>query len=371
MIISRSRVDAAICHIPSIPLVYLQNAKVACSSIKKALWVSKSNSTFKPDQSPHEKDLSPFCKTLDDVSLHLDSVIASRFFTVVRNPYTRILSAYLDKVGREPRDPEVWLPFARRYRLAKDARPSFQHFLHLVTSEDPNLLDQHFAPQCVNVLHTFVTCDYVGHIENMAAVWEFLAGFGIAPNEHRPHKTLANEALGSFYGREEVANVQNFFQRDFEAFGYSDDLSVTEPVRALNLPARPRHLIRALISSYTADHRDSRSRCIQAIAREVPDLVVDYNELEAGTMTVERVQALAELSLRGEILNWKLVSRVGQELLRYDMVREAQSVLGRAVDLMYSSDPLPEFRRPLMSRVLAKLTRRNPPRMAACVGQVD
>jgi hypothetical protein len=365
MIISRSRVESAIYHIPGIPLVYLQNAKVACSSIKKALWISKSDSALGPRQSPHEKDLSPFCRTLEDVYHHLEDVAPSTFFTVVRNPYTRVLSAYLDKIDRQPRDPEVWLPFARRNRLAEGARISFQQFLHLVTSEDPDLLDQHFAPQHINILQRFVACDYIGHIENMPAVWEFLANFNVSPSEYRPHMTKANEVLSAFYGREEVSIVERYFEMDFDTFGYSRDPCISEPCRQLDLVPVPRHLIKTLIASYTASHRDSRYRCIQAIAREVPELVIEYNELEAGTITCEQVKALAESSLRGEIENWKLVARIGQELLRYEMVHEARSVLGRAVDLMAFSGASHKFRPTLMSRLLAELTGRNAKMSAA------
>lgn len=341
MIITRQKLEATIHFTPSRMLAYLNNAKVACSSVKKALWLAFDPHSFDPDRGPHDRTFPPFCKTLDEISKHIEDFRSASFFTVVRNPYTRILSAYLDKVstiadGKEKkRDAAVWHPFCRRYRLSAEATPDFAEFLKLVTSEEPSLVDQHFAPQYINTLQAFVSCDFIGHMEQMDQVWSFLSAYGVAEAAHRPHNTKANSSITDFYGPEEVDMVRSFYAKDFDLFGYSDDPAVVAPIREVKQTEKPRDLIKTLVQGYTADHRDSRQRCIDAIGKAVPDLLTDFNAIENGSLSLARLVELSKQAIRGENQNWKLVARIGQELLKNDMVHEAASVVHRAKTMMY------------------------------------
>ncbi len=195
MIITIDRLNASIHYVPGTPIIYLNNAKVACSSIKKAMWLKWHPSTYEQFQNPHIRQGGPFCQNLRELAQHLDEMSLPTIFTVVRNPYVRILSAYLDKIGRKPRDAGVWFPFARRFGISGDAIPSFDEFLRMITSEEPSLLDQHFAPQYLNILQPFTSCHFVGHIEHMDTVWAFLGKYGIAQNDYRPHQTGAETLL--------------------------------------------------------------------------------------------------------------------------------------------------------------------------------
>lgn len=343
MIVTRQKLEATIHFAPARRLVYLNNAKVACSSIKKALWLAFDPESFDPNRGPHDRVTAPFCRTLEDIAADIDAFMSATFFAVVRNPYARLLSAYLDKISindgghSKPRDTSVWHPFCRRYRLSASATPTFREFLQMVTSEDPSLIDQHFAPQHINILHSFASCDFIGHMEEMIDVWRFLAPFGVKEAEHRPHNTTANTSIAEFYGPEEIELVRSSYAEDFDLFGYSDDPFVPTPVREVHQAKRPRNLVRTLIQGYTAEHQDSRQRCIDAIGSAVPGLLTDYNALENGSVSMSRLVEISNSAIRGEISNWKLVSRIGEELLRNNMVFEAASVVGRAKILMYGT----------------------------------
>lgn len=343
MIITRQKLEATIHFAPSRRLVYLNNAKVACSSIKKALWLAFDPESFDPNRGPHDRVAAPFCRTLEAIAVDIEAFQSATFFTVVRNPYARLLSAYLDKISTEdggrskPRDASVWHPFCRRYRLSASAAPTFREFLQMVTSEDPSLIDQHFAPQHINILQPFVSCDFIGHMEDMAGVWRFLTPFGVKEAEHRPHNTTANTSIDEFYGPEEIELVRSFYAKDFELFGYSDDPLSPTPIREIRQSEKPRDLVRTLIQGYTAEHRDSRQKCIDAVGKAVPDLLTDFNALENGSVPLARLVELSNRAIRGEIQNWKLVSRIGQELLKNDMIFEAASVVSRAKTMMYGA----------------------------------
>lgn len=333
MIISRRRLQEAVHHLPQLDLVYVNNAKVACSSIKKALWTSVAS--FPEEGSPHDRRTAPFSKGLVDMMRDQERFLGSTFFSVARNPYSRILSAYLDKVQRETRDTAVWHPFARRFRLRGDARPSFADFLRLVISEDPSLLDQHFAPQYINVLQPLVACDFVGHIEDMDAVWSFLKGFRVEPAEHRPHNTDAAQLASQFYGPTEVDLVRSYFDTDFEVFGYGDDPMNVHPVRPVAQLSRPRSVLGAFMGIYTSARAESRKTCLEHLREHAPEILTQYNELENQSINVVGLQDLTHQAVSGNIDNWKLVALIAGELLRHDMVDQSVSVTHRAQMLMH------------------------------------
>lgn len=335
MIIARSRIEATIHYVPGASIVYLNNAKVACSSLKKAIWMKWRPDTYGRIKNPHDRQNAPFCRDIEDIARHYDEIAAAVTFTVVRNPYVRILSAYLDKIGRRPRDAAVWFPFARRFRLSGDAVPSFDEFLHMIVSEDPSLLDQHFSPQHLNILQPFATCDFVGHLEYMDEVWSFLNRYGVTQQEHRPHQTNANSLVAEYYGDSQANLVFEYFKEDFSLFGYSPDISVIEPVARVQQPSKSKTLLRTLIQSYVAPSRMGRLKCLDSVVRFVPDLEHEFNMLENYDLSISEVDKLAERAIQGEIQNWKVVARIAFELLRNDMILQAAQVTDQARRLMY------------------------------------
>ena len=62
MLLSPQSVTAAVHALPSARLVYINNAKVACSSIKKAMWMSARPDTYA--DLPHDRARAPFLPSL-------------------------------------------------------------------------------------------------------------------------------------------------------------------------------------------------------------------------------------------------------------------------------------------------------------------
>ena len=257
-------------YVPDQNLTYLNNPKVACSTIKKSIWLKddedRNQDTYAGD--PHDKVASPFCITQREkyimsgiYDLGLDNFINSTFFSVVRNPFVKILSAYIDKIA-EPRDLEVWTPFGMRFRLSGDAQPSFIEFLHMICSEEPTLLDWHFAPQYVNLLYGLAPLSFVGQLESMEDTSEFLSQFGIETKTHIPHATNALERIKEFYGPDETELVLNYFQRDFEIFGYSPNPRQVEPVSKPNIETIDKSIIKSFIEIHKDPDREIKKTAI-------------------------------------------------------------------------------------------------------------
>lgn len=242
-------VNRSIWYVPGFPAAYLNNPKAACSKMKKSLWLvgDRLNGTDSFAGQPHNRHKSPFCHSLDQLSRNIDDVLAATFYTVVRNPFVRVLSAYLDKVNKERRDPAVWRSLSEKLAYGPSCRPRFGEFLNRMVAHDPREMDRHFTPQYVNILIDYVTPDFIGHVEDIEAVDIFLAAHGMPCVNHHPHRTDAAARLADFYRDEDIAVVRSYYARDFELFGYSYDPDVVAPVRAHAVPAVDRALLRDLI----------------------------------------------------------------------------------------------------------------------------
>ena len=151
-------------------IAYLNNAKVACSTIKNSLLFGRAKNV-------HEQFLFP----------QFNNPFAE-IFSVVRNPYDRAVSAYIDKVGPD-KDHWVWNPFCKRYDLDRNHQISFEDFLDiLLEDENPRSIDQHFRAQSYNLIFDRIVPRFVGHLENMAHVEHYLKDHGFELKNRAPHK---------------------------------------------------------------------------------------------------------------------------------------------------------------------------------------
>lgn len=210
---------------PDLGLTYLSIPKVACSSFKRSIWEAADRKngvrTLLEGMSPHRKDTSPFVHALPAVKRRMDAFIDSQFFVVVRNPYARLLSGYLDKVAAERRDMKVWKVIAQQldYKIAD--RPTFADFVNRLSGVDLANIDPHIAPQSDVANVGRFPIDHLGHLEALDPTVEFLWQYGVDLSAYRPHETNASDRLSEFYTDKEFDVVARIFARDFEAFGYS------------------------------------------------------------------------------------------------------------------------------------------------------
>lgn len=145
-------------------------------------------------------------------------------FTFVRNPYDRILSAYLSKlVAGEARSPYRQIG-SRIRRTYGEGELSFNAFCAYLDSEGP-YGNPHWYPQC-----DFVDAilprrlDVVGKVESinedMARVT--LAVFGRADGRIyvRGFATGASDKVAEYYDAATRAIVRRLYREDFDRFGY-------------------------------------------------------------------------------------------------------------------------------------------------------
>src|SRR5205807_307460 len=123
-------------------------------------------------------------------------------FSVVRNPFMRILSGYLGKVVQKT---PVWRQFASEHGLDPDAREnemSFIDFLRIIDADCDETMNGHFKPQYLNLMMPFSRPHFVGRLEEFARVEQFLAECGVPKIARKGTATNTSGRLQEFYTAE-------------------------------------------------------------------------------------------------------------------------------------------------------------------------
>ena len=138
-------------------------------------------------------------------------------FTVVRDPYIRTLSAFLDKVERKQE--------AGRH---KGIKRDFRGFLKWLDGGKLHS-NAHWAPQSSLLLLPFEDFDFVGRVEGFPADLQSILGYingTPAKNDITSiftHSTSAVDKLARYYDAETCELVARIYRRDFELFGYNQE----------------------------------------------------------------------------------------------------------------------------------------------------
>jgi hypothetical protein len=145
-------------------------------------------------------------------------------FTFVRNPYSRVLSAYLDKIVKD-------IEPGRRKKMGMPASggiPSFKDFVEWLGRSGLHK-DIHWAPQSSILVIPVHKFDFIGRIENLEEDFRMVTG-RLDTEQHMrsnsnfqtrsPHATGASDKESEYYSEELRRIVAGLYKDDFEAFGY-------------------------------------------------------------------------------------------------------------------------------------------------------
>jgi len=144
-------------------------------------------------------------------------------FTFVRNPYRRVLSAYLDKVARGKKAAKNL-----KYGCTGNGQLKFHEFLDQL--KGPTLFNgPHWCPQVALLPQNRGKLDFIGRLERIDTDLEHL----VQKIFNRPlsegvqswdiHRTRSEEDFAHYYDTTAIETVYNLYREDFLAFGYRRD----------------------------------------------------------------------------------------------------------------------------------------------------
>jgi len=212
--------------------VYMETPKVACSTIKKCLHLMEFGGTIPSEYGCiHNKRQSPLYGLLDfdndDIINLFDGDDYFRF-SFVRNPFTRVLSAYLDKIHS--------MHDKRDFFLAKAGLPSsspvtFFEFLNSIKNIPDYEKDIHWAPLSYLLQAERVNYHFLGRFENITkSMHLMLLKIGVHLYDkdlynlrEDSHKTNSTSLVSEYIGRKERDLIIEIYEKDFSNFCYSYD----------------------------------------------------------------------------------------------------------------------------------------------------
>lgn len=205
--------------------IYFAVDKVANSTVKQILFDEEYSAVNWETKTLYDPRCSPLLSPYQLPYNPEELFISERMFkfAFVRNPYSRILSCYLDRILTLSSRPSRQF----RRRLNKEEF-EFEDFVNLICSQEPREQNSHWRVQYDDILFEFVDFDFVGKFESLeedlSLVYSRIFGkplskFSLEGN-YSPKRTSASEKVKRFYTQRMLDKVYDAYRKDFEAFGY-------------------------------------------------------------------------------------------------------------------------------------------------------
>jgi hypothetical protein len=213
--------------------VYIDNPKTGCTSLKSALaeLELRGEENHLNPYDPNvihfsDSPLKRFAPIFPNPSLTGLKRQGYRFFSFVRNPYTRLLSCYLDKFCKER---VTDTPQSRRMPGGK-APADFRSFIKAITEQEDWKMDPHWRPQTTNLHFPHFPYTFIGRFESYMT--DFLALFerlgidsaNIPTLRHLNKTNKSSTNLRDFYDKSIQDLVYERYQSDFVHFAYPYEL---------------------------------------------------------------------------------------------------------------------------------------------------
>jgi len=207
-------------------VLYFEVPKTGCTAVKLAM-----QHVERPDKHPgptevHNRKTSPLA-LISQLDLPPGEIFRGpRYyrFTFVRNPYSRVLSGYLDKIVKNEWERKRHLP---ALGFPQGSHPTFLEFLERIKTIPVGKMDVHWMPQSTILNPDYVKFDDIFRFETFSDDFEMVKNrlkisrsnwsIGAAGTHHR---TNASELLSDFYSDREIEIVNQLYAKDFEVFGY-------------------------------------------------------------------------------------------------------------------------------------------------------
>ncbi len=213
--------------------LFYETPKSGCSTIKRRLQrIELSDTPFKPSNSVHSRLESPMIAPSQLPRAQINEILADhRFpkFCFVRNPFTRVLSAYLDKIVRNEPQKALFFKAQGKPDTPLTQTVSFSEFLEALALTPAAKMDPHWMPQGFHLFYDLLDYNFVGKFENFENDFSTVARM-LFPREIREnipadvmagHKTDAANKLEHYFNGKCIDLVKKIYQDDFSSFGYS------------------------------------------------------------------------------------------------------------------------------------------------------
>jgi hypothetical protein len=215
--------------------MYVEVPKAGCGTMKATLGGLEAARmgpamVARVQENPHDRmKATPFVKPFQLPPAVLEDVLTSREFarfTVVREPASRLLSGYLEKVGqglKQSRGIVEDLKTSTGEEIAPED-VTLAQFVDVVSAQESREQDPHWRRQADHLGLGIIDYDAVIHLENLDASWARIGELtGIVDLQEQfycRNSTGAGARMGEYYSPELLAKVADTYARDYDLLDY-------------------------------------------------------------------------------------------------------------------------------------------------------
>lgn len=212
--------------------LYMKNHKCACTTVLATLMdlLAKEqglSETISMDtvHTPPKSVLLTGPRGLSDESVMAAITDPNVFkFSVVRDPVTRTVSAYADKIATGDKQKGKLMKYLGR---PADSNITLKQFIALLASDEgARDVDRHWRSQRLEIAYDRIPFDYIGTVEDIKPAMDTIVGkiFGadaighvVDTRKSMGHKTSSKEMLATLTSRD-MKNLEKAFGPDFEMY---------------------------------------------------------------------------------------------------------------------------------------------------------
>ena len=214
---------------------YVEVPKAGCGTMKATLGgmeAARMNPGMvqRVQSQPHNRlNATPFVKPFQLPPDLLEAVLTSpdyRRFTVVREPASRLLSAYLEKIGQGLKQSGAVVDALRETTGEEIAAEdiSLEQFVDVVAGQSSREQDPHWRRQADHLGLGIVPYDAVIHLEHLDSSWGRIGELTSTPDLQEQffcrNSTGAGARMSEYYTPEILARVADIYARDYTELGY-------------------------------------------------------------------------------------------------------------------------------------------------------
>jgi hypothetical protein len=198
-------------------IVYLVNSKVACTSIKQAILEKNIGvKNYTNYSKVHEKALElGFCKT------SMENYKCYYSFTFVRNPFSRIVSLYVNKFLDKDKIAKVGFEYENYLGGIFHQDMSFLDFISIIANIPDKISEKHFMGQAY-LIKQVPKLDYIGKLENIKNDYETLSEKFSLPELHHVNKSPKYN-YKQYLCKDTIEIIYKRYKNDFRVFDYLDE----------------------------------------------------------------------------------------------------------------------------------------------------
>ena len=215
--------------------VYVEVPKAGCGTMKATLGGLEAARmgpamVERVQDNPHDRmKATPFVKPFQLPPAMLEEMLTSSDvarFTVVRDPASRLLSGYLEKVGQGLKQSRGIVD-GLKASTGEEVAPediSLEQFIDVVSAQSSREQDPHWRRQADHLGLGIIDYDAVIHLEELDASWSRIGELTSTPGLQEQffcrNSTKAGTRMGEYYTPALLARVAATYERDYETLGY-------------------------------------------------------------------------------------------------------------------------------------------------------